>query len=306
MIIVNCPQGSAEWLDARAGACTASRFREARERIGSLTEQQAKYVAAIQGGMFATEAAALAGYKKAPTSETVAKALAGLDTTKPSLDAIRYAWLLALERIAGRPLDETFTTWQMRRGQDEEPNARAAYEAHTGDVVLESGIALTDDRLFGYSTDGFVGDDGMVEIKTPSAPDKIGMTWTRPDEVVGEYIDQIQGGLWITGRRRCDLIIWTPWLRNIGKSLYIRRIERDEAYIEALEADLWRFHRLSQSLEISLRSKADEAPADDAPIFGEPAAVPAASPVLSAVARVPTVMPQPAMTGTLLPDELPF
>jgi hypothetical protein len=259
MIVLNCKQGTPEWLDARSGAVTASRFREARERIGGLNEKQQKYIDLLKDGVSEKAAAGEAGYAAKPKGEWIERALSGARMDVPSAIAIKYAWLIALERIARMPLDDTFVTWQMRRGQDEEPNARNAYEVATGSTVLEAGVVLTDDRLFGYSTDGFVDDDGMVEIKVPSAPDKIGLTWTRPEEVIEEYRDQINGGLWITGRQWCDLVIYTPWLRNVGKEMFVQRFERDEAAIEALEADLWDFAKLVRGMEMSLRRKPDEA-----------------------------------------------
>lgn len=293
MITVECVQGSQDWLDARTGACTASRFRDARERVGGLTPQQQCYVNAILDGVPKEEAVKAAGYKAAPTSELVARALAG-EVVRPEMGAkaLGYACLIALERIAKRPLDETFVTWQMRRGHDEEPRAREAYEVATGSLVLESGVILTDDRLFGYSTDGFVGDEGMVEIKTPSAPEKVVATWLSPSIVVEEYRDQIQGGLWLTRRQWCDLVIWTPWLRNVGKSLYVQRFERDEAYIERLEEDLMDFQRWARSYELDLRRR-DEPIVS--PIGGTPAATPDELPqVISAVVRAPDVFKAPA------------
>jgi hypothetical protein len=218
MIFLDYPQGSAEWLQARAGVTTASRFSDAR----------AKLTKASKSGK------------------------AG----DPSGAAIKYAWTIAMERIAGKPLDDTFETWQMRRGNELEPSARVAYEARTGYIVEESGLVLTDDQLFGYSTDGFVEQDGMVEIKCPAACDKLGSIWAHPEEAEAEYIDQINGGLWITGRKWCDLIVYCPWLEPVGKELFIKRIERDEDVIDALVQDLWQFQQLTSQYEQILRKEA--------------------------------------------------
>jgi hypothetical protein len=301
VIVVDCIQGSQDWLDARVGCPTASRFREARERVGGLDERQQRYVNAILDGVPRQDALEIAGYTNTPTSDAVRRALAG-EIVKPTFGAkaLGYAWLIAVERIAQKPLDETFVTWKMRRGHDEEPYARGAYEVHTGSVVLESGICFTEDRLFGYSTDGFVGDDGMVEIKTPASCETIGLTWTQPSLVIGDYMDQIQGGLWITGRQWCDLVIWTPWLRSVGKSLYIQRFERDEAYIEALEADLWEFAKKARSFELDLRRPMTDPPPP--PIDGQPIEVP---PVMSAVMTAPKTLAKPALDlSTLLPADI--
>lgn len=158
--------------------------------------------------------------------------------------ATEYAWTVAMERIAGKPLDQAFETWQMRRGTELEPEARMAYEMATGLLAGESGIILTDDHTFGYSSDGMVQDDGLIEIKCPANCQKIGTIWSDPEHAADEYIDQIQGGLWITGRKWCDFIMYCPWLEPIGKELFIRHIKRDDDYIEQLEADLLAFDKL--------------------------------------------------------------
>jgi hypothetical protein len=241
MIVLNCAQGSEDWLRARIGACTASRFSDARERVGGLTEQQATYVKALQSG--ATEAAARlsAGYKNAPRAGVIDRALAGQPVDEPGSKAIAYAALIAVETVAREPLDDTFVTYAMRRGRELEPYGRSKYEVRTGAVVEEVSLILTDDERFGYSADGFVDDDGLIEIKCPMAPAKIMDVWTNPGSAHLEYIDQINGGLWISGRKWCDLVVYCPWLAPVGKDLFVKRIYRDEAAIEALEADLIRF-----------------------------------------------------------------
>ncbi len=129
MITHNFEQGSESWLRARIGACTASRFRDARERVGGLNEQQATYVKALQAG--ATEAAArlAAGYKNAPRAGVIDRALAGQPVDEPGSKAIAYAAMIAVETIANEPLDETFVTYAMRRGRELEPYGRQKYEA---------------------------------------------------------------------------------------------------------------------------------------------------------------------------------
>lgn len=217
MIFLDYPQGSPEWLQARAGVITASRFADARSRLT----------------------------KTCKTGKPGA----------PSTAAIRYAWTIAMERVAGKPVDSSFETWQMRRGVDLEPAARMAYEARTGFMVQESGLVLTDDSVFGYSTDGFVEDDGMVEIKCPASCDKLGAIWGHPEEAEAEYIDQINGGLWITGRKWCDLIVYCPWLEPVGKELFVKRIERNDDAIDALAEDMWQFNLLASSYEQVFRQK---------------------------------------------------
>lgn len=216
MKVLNHPQGSEDWLRARCGVITASRFADARKKL--------------------TRAS---GDRKAGDAHS---------------DAIKYAWLIAVETIAREPLDDTYVTYAMQRGRELEPRARAVYEARTGAWVEEVSLVLTDDERFGYSADGFRDDDGLVEIKCPMACDKLGQVWANPEEAHLEYIDQINGGLWITGRKYCDLIVYCPWLAPVGKDLFVKRIQRDEAAIEALEADLVAFMRIVDGYLQILRS----------------------------------------------------
>lgn len=265
MIVHHCEQGGSDWLQARCGVATASRFSEARETVSGLNEQQAAYVAAIQQGAGEMEARVAAGYKAAPKSKTVAKALAGESTVEPSSAAIDYAWLIAFETIAREPLDDTFVTYAMRRGRELEPRARAVYERRTGAWIEQASLITTDDERFGYSTDGFRDDDGMIEIKCPLKCEKLGRIWSQPETAHLEYLDQIDGGLWITGRKYCDLVVYCPWLASVGKDLFVKRIYRNEDRIEALESDLVRFMRMVDGFLDVLRqpSKMSGAPRDE-------------------------------------------
>lgn len=165
--------------------------------------------------------------------------------------ALLYAAQLAIERATGDISEEGYTSWQMERGKEKEPRGRMTYEARTGNCVTEGGICLTDDRLFGYSTDGFVDDDGLIEIK--SLVSAKGIVDILRDGDLSEYMHQMQGGLWLTGRKWCDFIMYCPQLKSIGKELYYRRVKRNEAFIEKLESDLVNFNRLVEDNVAILR-----------------------------------------------------
>ena len=169
----------------------------------------------------------------------------------PAEVAIAYAAQIALERVSGVRCDETFVNAAMRRGTELEPQARAAYEADTGILVLESGIVLTDDRVFGYSTDGLIGSDGLLEIKCPSSPRVVCSMWRDGD--VSEYMHQIQMGMWITGRKWLDFVMYDQRLSCVGKSLFVKRIDRDETFIEQLEVGLMRCAQLADDFATALQ-----------------------------------------------------
>lgn len=196
-------QGSPEWKQARAGKVTASRAKDARDRLKS---------GAASGKQIA------------------------------------YACQVALERVSHQPADATFENWQMREGHVQEPIARAAYERRTGNLVDEVGAFATDDDLFLYSPDGLIDGDGLLEVKTLFSPERI-MTIVGNGDV-SDFIDQCMFGLWLTGRQWIDLVVWVPSLEH----LTIKRIDRDEDYIEAMETDLIAFAKLVTQYENTLRT----------------------------------------------------
>jgi hypothetical protein len=254
MKFLECTQGSAEWLQARAGKCTASCFADAVSVVGGLDERQQRYVDAVIGGMSLKEAAAAAGYKALPSSDTVRRALAGEETAVASDIAKRYAADIAIERVSERPHGEPPKAWVLERGHEMEARARMMYEARTGAFVTESGICISDDGLFAYSSDGLVDQDGLIEIKAPIDSAKILAMIQTGD--VSEYMHQMQGGLWLTGRKWIDFIMHVPDLENVGKDLYVKRIHRDDDFIDNMVGQLERFQKLVDAYESILRKAA--------------------------------------------------
>jgi hypothetical protein len=173
---------------------------------------------------------------------------------EPTEAALNYAFRTAIERISGAPLDEGFETWQMRRGHDLEPAARLAHEMSAGVMVQRAGFVTTDDGLFGASADGLIGDDGGSEYKCLVSPEGLRDVLLSND--ISEFTDQIQGCMWITGRRYWHFALYCPPLEPCGKELYWRRIERDDDYIEALELDLMQFRVMVNDYERILRQQA--------------------------------------------------
>jgi len=254
MKIISCEQGSAEWHLARAGCITASMFHIARSRVGGLTEQQKTYVDAILAGKSEVSAMALAGYKAPPKSETVARALAGEKVGEFSEAAKNYAFRLAIERISGEPLDEGFETWAMRRGHELEPEARMEHEIQAGVLVERAGFVTTEDGVFGASADGLIGEDGGSEYKCFVNPERLRAFHI--DNDASDIFDQVQGCMWITGRKWWHIGLYCPALKPVGRQLWWREFQRDDDYIERMESDLLEFKALVDHYESQLRSKA--------------------------------------------------
>lgn len=259
MKFIACPQGTPEWMQARAGAITASMFSTAIAMVGGLTDQQQRYVDAIRAGATEESAAEAGGYKsKVKRTETVERAILGLRVGEPSDASKKYASDLAVERISGKPYGEPIKTWVMERGHEMEAKARMLYEARTGFMAMDGGIFKTDDDWFGYSSDGSIEGtpegDGLMEVKAPVDTQKIVAMWQTGD--VSEYIHQMQGGMWITGRKWCDFIMYVPDLASVGKDLFVKRIYRDDDFINDMVEQLMGFRSNVLAMESFFRKPA--------------------------------------------------
>lgn len=258
MIIVECEQGSLDWLYARAGVITASNFAMVRKRVNGLDDRQAKLVRLVRDeGMTVKEAATEAGYKTPPTSERIKRAIDGENVGEYTDAAKNYAVRVAVERINMAPLDEGYQGWEARRGQELEPVAREKHAAKIGREITATGIVLTDDSRFGASADGLIGSDGGSEYKCFIAPEKLRTILIDGD--TSDLTDQVQGCMWLTGRTWWDLVLYCPALEAAGKDVTIFRQERDDDYIEALERDLWAFEQLVSRYQAVLEERQDAA-----------------------------------------------
>ena len=148
-----------------------------------------------------------------------------------------YRAQLVCERLTGKAA-ESFTNAAMEWGTAHEPEARMQYEAMRGSIVQEVGFIKHPAIPFcGASPDGLVDDAGMVEIKCPNTATHIDtlLSGMSPD-----HMPQVQGQMWVCGRQWVDFISYDPRLPE-KLQLHIQRVERDEKYIKAMEAEIIAF-----------------------------------------------------------------
>lgn len=146
----------------------------------------------------------------------------------PSKTRLTYMHKLAGEIITGEPM-ESVSTAAMERGHALEPEARELYQMLTGNAVQQVGFARN--GRVGASPDGLVGDIGGLEIKT-KAPHLM-VEVILADLFPAAHWAQCQGILWVTEREWIDLAVYCP-----GFPLFIKRADRDEAYIEELSENV--------------------------------------------------------------------
>lgn len=135
--------------------------------------------------------------------------------------------LLVSERITGN-VEDTYTSAEMERGKLDEPYARDAYSEHYA-PVMQVGFMVQSGNGFnlGYSPDGLVGDDGLIEIKS-RAPKKH-LETILADEVPAENMAQCQAGLLVTGAEWLDYVSFCS-----GMPLWTKRVLPDQRWHEAI------------------------------------------------------------------------
>lgn len=200
MEIINIEQGTKEWLDARKGIITGSRFKD--------------IVTPLKGDL--------------------------------SKSSISYMHELIAERM-GATVD-FFQNSHMQRGNELEPYARSAYEFIKDCKVEQVGFCLDNSKLFGVSPDGLIGEDGGIEIKCPKETTHISYLVDGILPLI--YKPQVQGSMWVTGRKWWDFMSYHPELPPL-----IIRVERDEEYIKNMEENIIKFAKEMVKLELDIRKR---------------------------------------------------
>lgn len=160
--------------------------------------------------------------------------------TKTGYGASRANYMAELicERLTGAP-QNAFTSSAMQWGTDNEPLARAAYEAALGDLVEETGFVPHDEIMAaGASPDGLVGTDGLVEIKCPNTATHIDTLLG--DEIPAKYMLQMQWQMACTGRKWCDFVSYDPRM-PANMQLFIKRVQRDDTMIADIKKEVTAF-----------------------------------------------------------------
>lgn len=152
---------------------------------------------------------------------------------KPGAERLKYMAELVTERMTDMAADHA-VTMPMRRGLDEEPNAKIVYEAHTGVLVRPARwIPHPTIEHAGATPDGFIGHDGLVEFKVPMRTTYT--TWRLAGVIPEEHIPQLLFQLACTRRKWVDFVAYCPEAKDERLRLFIRRFEPTPEQIEEIE-----------------------------------------------------------------------
>ena len=145
---------------------------------------------------------------------------------EPSSTAETYINELIAEKLTGETTFVTETEW-MARGKALEVDAKCFYEFDQGVDINDVGFIKDDQYECGVSPDGLIGKHGGIEIKCPKPSTHV--QYLRTKKVPSIYIPQIQGCMWITGRKWWDFMSFHPMMKPV-----IIRVQRDEEFISKL------------------------------------------------------------------------
>jgi predicted phage-related endonuclease len=157
----------------------------------------------------------------------------------------RYLKRLAAEVVWGMRREE-YRNAAMDRGNRMEPQLRATYALVKNVEPKQVGFVKRTLKVgfAGYSPDAFVGEDGLLECKSVAGDLMIDLM--EENRVPPEHMKQLQGGLWVSGRKWIDIVVGPETDPAFaGAEPFIRRVGRDEAAIarialavEVFNADL--------------------------------------------------------------------
>jgi putative phage-type endonuclease len=171
------------------------------------------------------------------TASRVADILAKTKTG-PSASRQNYLIELALQRTTGI-IQESYSNSAMEWGIQTEPQARVAYEVTTNNFVDK--VAFIDHpsiKWFGCSPDGLVSDRGLLEIKCPNSATH--WEYFKSKKPPQKYFIQMQAQIAVTNKDWCDFVSFDPRMPDRSQLLIVR-VDRDEAFIAEMEAEIKKF-----------------------------------------------------------------
>jgi len=168
-------------------------------------------------------------------------------------DVRGLAALIAAERVTGH-VDPTYVNADMWRGIESERFAVEKYCEHHAEVTPCGFMVRSEDNWqLGYSPDGLVGDDGLIEIKSPRQ--KGHLATVLDGEVPDQHMAQIQAGLFVSGRAWCDFISY-----HGGMHMWVKRVTPDPHWHEVIAVALVLFEATVEQMVADYRAAVEGLP----------------------------------------------
>ena len=130
----------------------------------------------------------------------------------------------------------------MWRGIEHAPLAADVYSQHYAPVTTTGFMVRSwDGGKLGYSPDGLVGDDGLIEVKSRRAKKQVQTVVS--GEVPAENMAQLQAGLFVSARSWCDYVSYSG-----GLHLWTVRVTPDLRWFEAIAAAVEAFEAAATAM----------------------------------------------------------
>lgn len=176
------------------------------------------------------------------------------DTARSYMMELLASAITGEERVGGKSA-------AMERGNDKEADALDRYQADRFADVLNGRLLTFDGTRIGATPDGFIEEDtqgegpGIIEVKCPESKRHM-QTWLER-ELPTEYVEQVQGQLWLTGRQWCDFVSFDDRFPH-PMQIVVIRVKRDEDLIARMAARVHAFAAELTERESRVRSYLDE------------------------------------------------
>ena len=159
--------------------------------------------------------------------------------TKSGTSASRATYMAELmsERLTGKPALK-FSSRAMDWGTEYEEEARANYEVVSGNLVEGVGFVPHPTLEAGASPDGYIGVDGLIEIKCPNTSTHLDTLMSQ--SIPAKYVYQIFWQMECTGRTWCDFVSYDPRLPE-NLRIFVKRIERDDVRLTEIRNEVAEF-----------------------------------------------------------------
>lgn len=140
----------------------------------------------------------------------------------------------AAEKITGQLILNDYTNANMERGNALEGDAIEAFQINTGLMVDRVGFVELNEWA-GCSPDGLIGNDSGIEIKCKDIHTHLNCLIDGYDS---SYKWQIQGNMYITGRKSWWFVSYNPNYVHSGKHIFVEKIPRDNELIAMIKSGI--------------------------------------------------------------------
>lgn len=159
------------------------------------------------------------------------------------------------ERLTGLPTEVGYISKEMTWGNEQEPRARAAYEVATGNIVQQVGLVIHPTIENAVSSpDGLIPScNAGIEIKAPKTATHLNTL--ESGKIPTQHLPQLAWLQSAAGLDWVDYVSWDPRLPE-NLQLVVMRYERDQPYIDRIEAEVRKFLFEVDEMVLRLRSRA--------------------------------------------------